>query len=204
MRYIKMKLVITLVILLTIAAVSGFGRANNSSPHEEIAFSRVTNDLSTNELLPALLKEFGETTRGNVERGKQAISLIFNNANRIVTQNVLDQPQWQEGRCTLCHFNTGPANFTTARQTSQRRLSLLGQDDPAPVPVAGEIKDSQGRRLQSTDAVSGAGPGDKCGNLCGRSSTSKKRQVDAGNVSLFWCARMTPSRFCRSRDERSG
>ena len=113
MRYIKMKLVITLVILLTIAAVSGFGRANNSSPHEEIAFSRVTNDLSTNELLPALLKEFGETTRGNVERGKQAISLIFNNANRIVTQNVLDQPQWQEGRCTLCHFNTGPANFTT-------------------------------------------------------------------------------------------
>src|SRR6185295_3258693 len=113
MRYIKMKLVITLVTLLTIAAVSGFGRANNSLSHEEIAFSRVTNGLSTNELFPALLKEFGETTTGNVERGKQAISLIFKNANRNIRQNVLNQPQRQEGRCTLCHFNASRATFTT-------------------------------------------------------------------------------------------
>ena len=113
MRYIKMKLVITLVVLLTIAVVSGFGRANNSSSLDEIAFSRTANDLSTNEGLAALLEEFGKTTPGNVEQGKRAISLIFNNANLNIGQNVLKQRQLQEGRCTLCHFNAGTANFTT-------------------------------------------------------------------------------------------
>jgi hypothetical protein len=35
-----------------------------------------------NELLAALFQEFNETTPDNVEEGKQAISLIFNDANR--------------------------------------------------------------------------------------------------------------------------
>ena len=82
MRYMKVKFVICLVVLLTLAGVAGFGRANNSPSQEEIAFAKTTSDLLTNEVFAALLKEFGETTSENVEQGKQAISLIFNNANR--------------------------------------------------------------------------------------------------------------------------
>ncbi|HEV8485783.1 MAG TPA: hypothetical protein VGV87_19725 [Blastocatellia bacterium] len=80
MRY--MKCIICLVVLLTVAGVAGFGRANNSPSQEEIAFAKTTSDLLTNEVFAALLKEFGETTPENVEQGKHAISLIFNNANR--------------------------------------------------------------------------------------------------------------------------
>jgi hypothetical protein len=39
-------------------------------------------DLLLNELVAALFKEFDETTPQNVEQGKQAISLIFNDLNR--------------------------------------------------------------------------------------------------------------------------
>src|SRR4029078_1263153 len=82
MRHMKLKLVITTVALLTVAGIAGFGRANNSPSQEEIAFAKSTSELLTNEVFAALLKEFGETTPENVEQGKQAISLIFNNANR--------------------------------------------------------------------------------------------------------------------------
>jgi hypothetical protein len=82
MRYTKVKLVICVVLLLTVAGIAVFGRANNSPSQEEIAFAKTTSDLLTNEVFAALLKEFGETTPENVEQGKQAISLIFNNANR--------------------------------------------------------------------------------------------------------------------------
>ena len=80
MRY--MKCIICLVVLLTVAGIAGFGRANDSPSSEEIAFAKTTSDLLTNEVFAALLKEFGETTSENVEQGKQAISLIYNNANR--------------------------------------------------------------------------------------------------------------------------
>ena len=39
-------------------------------------------DLLVNEVVAALFKEFDETTPQNVEHGKQAISLIFNDVNR--------------------------------------------------------------------------------------------------------------------------
>jgi len=78
MRYMKLKRVIALVILLTIAGVTGFGRADNSPTDEQKDFARRTGDLLHNELFAALLQEFGETTPENVEEGKQAISLIFN------------------------------------------------------------------------------------------------------------------------------
>jgi hypothetical protein len=90
MRYMKIKRVITLVMLLTLVAVAGFGRSGNaSSDHDshppssdEEAFAQKTSELLHNELIAALFAEFNETTPDNIEQGKQAISLIFNNANR--------------------------------------------------------------------------------------------------------------------------
>ena len=87
MRHMKLKRVIGLVLLLTVAGVAGFGRAGNSPSNnppssEEVAFAQRTSDLLHNELFAALIQEFNETTPENVEEGKQAISLIFNNSNR--------------------------------------------------------------------------------------------------------------------------
>lgn len=96
MRYMKMKRFIALVVLLTVVVVASFGRGGNltvnadnsttnasdSPSDEEIAFAQRASDLMVNELVAALFQEFNETTPDNVEEGKQAISLIFNNANR--------------------------------------------------------------------------------------------------------------------------
>lgn len=48
----------------------------------QIAFARTVYGLMRRELFAALLQEFNETTVDNVPHGMQAISLIFNNANR--------------------------------------------------------------------------------------------------------------------------
>lgn len=82
MGYMKLKRVIALAFVLTAVGVVGFGRANHSPSGEEVAFAQRTSDLLLNELLAALFQEFNETTEDNVEEGKQAISLIFNNSNR--------------------------------------------------------------------------------------------------------------------------
>ncbi|MGA9773921.1 MAG: hypothetical protein WBV94_33125 [Blastocatellia bacterium] len=82
MRYLKIKRVITLVLLLTFVGVVGFGRPDSPPSNEERAFAEKTSKLLHNELIAALFQEFNETTPENVEQGKQAISLIFNNSNR--------------------------------------------------------------------------------------------------------------------------
>jgi len=48
----------------------------------QIAFAQQVSDLMVNEIVAALFQEFDETTPDNVEHGKQAISLIFNDVNR--------------------------------------------------------------------------------------------------------------------------
>jgi hypothetical protein len=48
----------------------------------DVAFAQTVSDLMVNELVAALFTEFDETTPANVEHGKQAISLIFNDLNR--------------------------------------------------------------------------------------------------------------------------
>src|SRR5262245_12249706 len=48
----------------------------------KVAFAQEVSDLMVNELVAALFQEFNETTPNNVEHGKQAISLIFNDLNR--------------------------------------------------------------------------------------------------------------------------
>jgi hypothetical protein len=82
MRCMKAKRVIALVLLLTVVGIAGFGRTDNPPSDEEKAFAVKTSELLHNELIAALFQEFNETTPENVEHGKQAISLIFNNANR--------------------------------------------------------------------------------------------------------------------------
>ena len=57
--------------------------ASSSKPTDsQIAFAQKVSDLMLNELVAALFQEFNETTPENVEHGKQAISLIFNDLNR--------------------------------------------------------------------------------------------------------------------------
>ena len=82
MRIMKIKRVVALVTLLAAAGLTGAGYAIDSPSSESIAFAQRTSDLMLNELLAALFQEFNETTTNNVEEGKQAISLIFNDSNR--------------------------------------------------------------------------------------------------------------------------
>ncbi len=82
MRIMKIKRAIALTVLLAAAGLTGLGSANDSPSSEAVAFAQRTSDLLLNELLAALFQEFNETTPHNVEEGKQAISLIFNDSNR--------------------------------------------------------------------------------------------------------------------------
>jgi hypothetical protein len=83
MRYQKIKRAAALVVLIAVASLIAFGRADNPPPtEEEKEFAVQTADLLQNEVFAALLQEFGETTPENVEQGKRAVSLIFHDANR--------------------------------------------------------------------------------------------------------------------------
>jgi hypothetical protein len=57
-------------------------RADSAPAPADVAFAQTVSDLMVNELVAALFQEFAETTPDNVEHGKQAISLIFNDLNR--------------------------------------------------------------------------------------------------------------------------
>ena len=82
MRYMNIKRVVALVVLLTAVGVASFGRTDNPPTDQEKESAKTTSDLMHNELFAALIQEFNETTPENVEEGKRAISLIFNNLNR--------------------------------------------------------------------------------------------------------------------------
>jgi hypothetical protein len=73
---------IILVALLALG-VTAMASADVRPPsNADIAFAQQVSDLLLNELLAALFQEFNETTPANVEHGKQAISIIFNNDNK--------------------------------------------------------------------------------------------------------------------------
>src|SRR5262245_60961724 len=57
-------------------------RGDSAPAPADVAFAQTVSDLMVNELVAALFQEFNETTADNVEHGKQAISLIFNDLNR--------------------------------------------------------------------------------------------------------------------------
>jgi len=82
MRITKIKRASALAVLLAVVGLTGLGFTSDAPSNEAVAFAQRTSDLMLNELLAALFKEFDETTPSNVEEGKQAISLIFNDANR--------------------------------------------------------------------------------------------------------------------------
>lgn len=72
-----------LVVLIAVASLVVFGRVNNDPPtDQQKEFAVQTADLLQAEVFAALLQEFGETTPENVEHGKLAVSLLFNDANR--------------------------------------------------------------------------------------------------------------------------
>ena len=63
-------------------AVIAHANDDETPSTRQIAFAKDVSDLLVNEVVAALFKEFDETTTENVEHGKQAISLIFNDVNR--------------------------------------------------------------------------------------------------------------------------
>ena len=75
--------------IVVTACLTGLGLAavtdasdDNRPTNRQIAFAQQVSDLMVNEIVAALFAEFDETTPQNVEHGKQAISLIFNDINR--------------------------------------------------------------------------------------------------------------------------
>ena len=84
LRDTAVKRAIALVILIAVAGLVAFGRVVNNDPptDAEKETAEKTADLLQAEVFAALLQEFGETTPENVEQGKQAVSLIFHDANR--------------------------------------------------------------------------------------------------------------------------
>ena len=63
-------------------AVVAHATDDGTPSSQQVAFAQQVSDLLANEVVAALFKEFDETTPQNVEHGKQAISLIFNDVNR--------------------------------------------------------------------------------------------------------------------------
>src|SRR3712207_9538126 len=83
MRHQKIKRAAALVVLIAVVAVVALGRVNNDPPtDQQKEFAVQTADLLQAEVFAALLQAFGETTPENVEHGKLAVSLLFNDANR--------------------------------------------------------------------------------------------------------------------------
>jgi hypothetical protein len=75
-----------LVITSCIAALGvgavAYANGDDRPSRRQVAFAEDVSNLLINELVAALFTEFDETTPENVEHGKQAISLIFNDLNR--------------------------------------------------------------------------------------------------------------------------
>ncbi len=94
---LKYHIVYGIAVIGLVTALGGavIVRANQGAPpaDSEVAFARQVSDLLLNELVAALFQEFGETTPQNVEHGKQAISLIFNDLNRDIRLVGTFEPQ---------------------------------------------------------------------------------------------------------------
>jgi hypothetical protein len=74
--------VAAVLLTLTMTVANGAPAADDPPSEEQVAFAKEVYGLMFNELVAALFTEFDETTPENVEQGKLAISLIFNNLNR--------------------------------------------------------------------------------------------------------------------------
>ena len=82
MRYMNIKRIIALVLLLTVVGVAGFGRTGNSSSNEERAIARKTSEHLRYELIAVLLhwwlpslSDWPVTTMGNFDEESKLSSL---------------------------------------------------------------------------------------------------------------------------------
>jgi len=73
---------VTIAALTVTLGITVAARQDSRPSPEQVAFATEVSNLMVNELVAALFTEFDETTPANVEHGKQAISLIFNDLNR--------------------------------------------------------------------------------------------------------------------------
>ncbi|HEX8685524.1 MAG TPA: hypothetical protein VF654_03455 [Pyrinomonadaceae bacterium] len=125
MRHPRIKQVAALAVLFAVAGIVAYGRINNDPPtDQQKEVAEQTADLLQKEVFAALLQEFGETTPENVEQGKQAVSLIFHDANRDIrlignaapllggNNNIPSDPFEQE---SLALALQGKGNFTVER-----------------------------------------------------------------------------------------
>ena len=82
----KIRVIGLLGTLFGVVALSGIAGAQSERRRPptdaQVASAQRVSDLMLNELLAALFTEFDETTPENADEGKQAISLIFDDANR--------------------------------------------------------------------------------------------------------------------------
>jgi hypothetical protein len=118
-RKILVLFAIVIVGLVAVFGVTPLAKANNDRPPTEgqVEFAKTVSDLMLNELLAALGTEFDETTPENVEHGKQAISLVFNDHNRDMRLVGVFRPLLGGG-------NNRPSD---PFETAALRLALSGQ-----------------------------------------------------------------------------
>ncbi|HEX2825263.1 MAG TPA: hypothetical protein VHP37_02855 [Burkholderiales bacterium] len=74
-------------------AVTAGVSADSPPTAAQVAFAEEVSGLLINELVAALFQEFNETTAANVEHGKQAISIIFDDDNRNIRLIGTFEPQ---------------------------------------------------------------------------------------------------------------
>lgn len=80
--YLKQVLAIILFCLMSLVGVSvSSSLAEQPTNQDNFVFATETADLLQAELFAALVQEFSETTPENVEQGKLAISLIFDDSH---------------------------------------------------------------------------------------------------------------------------
>jgi len=112
--------VVVTACVVTLTAAIGYASSDRHPSTEQVAFAQQVSDLMLNELVAALFTEFDETTPANVEHGKQAISLIFNDLNRDMRLIGTFEP--------LGGDNDGPSDRF---ETNALRQALDGEADTA-------------------------------------------------------------------------
>ena len=128
---LKHRVLFAVAVVAFVAALgSALTRAQpqgNPPSESEVAFATQVADLLQNEIVAALFTEFDETTPENVEHGKQAISLIFNDLNRDIRLVGTFEPLGGE--------NNLPDGLFERRAL---QLALQGQPDTAVQKVNGQ------------------------------------------------------------------
>ena len=101
--------------------------ADTAPTAAQIAFAQKVGDLLTNELVAALFQEFNETTAANVEHGKQAISIIFNDRNRDIRLVGTFEPQGGDNNLPSDSFESAALGAALTGQPQTAVEKVQGQ-----------------------------------------------------------------------------